>query len=241
MGRSALVAFLTSLATTVAAFAALTVADRRGALEFLHGRRGDVEVPSINGVSVEQARDLLRARDLLLTLQAERPDPAIPAGKVAGQVPLAGSRTPRGAAIQAFVSTGAGAVAIPTLTGARPDDAVEQLRNRKLSAGHRREEASDTVAAGLVIGTDPAAGRNVGPDSEVTLIISTGRAMKPIPKVLGLRMSKAKKALEEAGFKVGTTRTGSSDNYDDEVIIKQDPTENTPAALGSAVNLVINE
>src|SRR3954469_4529495 len=120
MGRSALVAFVTSLVTTIAAFAALTVADRRGALEFLHGRRGDVEVPSINGVSVEQARDLLRARDLLLTLQAERSDPAVPAGKVGGQVPLPGSRAPRGTAIQAFVSSGASAVAIPTLAGARP-------------------------------------------------------------------------------------------------------------------------
>ena len=73
MGRSALVAFLTSVFTTFAVFAALTVADRRGMLDFLHGGRGDVEVPSINGVSVEQARDLLRARDLLLTLQFERP------------------------------------------------------------------------------------------------------------------------------------------------------------------------
>ena len=228
MGRPALVAFLTSLITTAAAFAALTVADRRGMLDFLRGKRGDVEVPSINGVSVEQARDLLRARDLLLTLQAERPDPAIPAGKIAGQVPLAGSRTPRGAAIQAFVSTGASAVAIPTLTGARPDDAVEQLRNRKLAArSAAREEASETVAAGLVIGTDPPAGRSVAPDTEVTLIVSTGRALKPVPKVLGFRLSKAKKTLEEAGFKVGTTRTGSSDYYDEEVIIKQDPAENT--------------
>jgi beta-lactam-binding protein with PASTA domain len=240
MGRSALVAFVTSVATTLVVFAALTVADGRGLLAFLHGTRGDVEVPSINGLSVEQARDLLRARDLLLTLQAERPD-NVPAGKVAGQTPLGGSRAARGTSIQAFVSTGAAAVVIPTLTGARPDDAVEQLRNRKLAAGHRREEPSETVEAGLVIGTDPPAGRSVVPDAEVTLIISSGRSLKPIPKVLGMRLSRAKKVLEEAGFKLGTTRTGSSDNYDDEVTIKQDPAENTPAALGSAVNLVIND
>jgi len=241
MGRPALVAFFTSLVTTAAVFAGLTVAERHGALEFLHGKRGDVEVPSINGVSVEQARDLLRSRDLLLTLQAERPDPMVPAGKIAGQIPLAGSRTPRGAAIQAFVSTGASAVAIPTLTGARPDDAVEQLRNRKLAAGHRREEPSDTIAAGLVVRTDPPAGLSVAPDTEVTLIVSTGRTLKPVPKVLGFRLSKAKKTLEEAGFKVGTTRTGSSDYYDEEVIIKQDPAADTQIAPGSAVNLVVNE
>jgi serine/threonine-protein kinase len=240
MGRSALIAFVTSIVTTFVAFAALTVADRHGGLEFLHGGPGVVEVPSINGLSVEQARDLLRARELLLTLQAERPD-AVPAGKVAGQTPLGGSRTRRGTAIQAFVSTGAGAVAIPTLTGARPDDAVEQLRNRKLAAGHRREEPSETLAAGLVIGTDPPAGRAVAPDAEVTLIVSSGRTIKPIPKVLGMHLGKAQKVLEEAGFKVGTTRSGSSDNYDDDVTIKQDPAENTPAALGSAVNLVIND
>lgn len=241
MGRPALVAFLTSLFTTAAAFAALTVADRRGMLDFLHGNRGDVEVPSINGVSVEQARDLLRARDLLLTLQAERPDPIIPAGKIAGQVPLAGSRTPRGAAIQAFVSAGASAVAIPVLAGARPEDAVEQLRNHKLAPGHRREEASDTVAAGLVIGTEPPAGRSVAPDAEVTLIISTGRVLKAVPKVLGFRLGKAQKTLEAAGFKLGTTRTGSSDYYDEEVVIKQDPADSAMAAPGSAVNLVVNE
>jgi len=241
MGRSALVAFVTSLFTTAAVFIGLMVAERRGVLEFVHGKRGDVEVPSINGISVEQARDLLRARDLLLALQAERPDPAIPAGKIAGQVPMAGSRTPRGASIQAFISTGASAVAIPTLAGARPDDAVEQLRNRKLASGHRREEPSDTIAAGLVIRTEPAAGLSVAPDTDVTLIVSTGRVLKPIPKVLGFRMSKAKKTLEEAGFKVGTTRTGSSDYYDEEVIIKQDPAADTPTAPGTPVNLVLNE
>jgi serine/threonine-protein kinase len=241
MGRSALVAFFTSLVTTAAVFAALTVADRRGMLEFLHGGKGDVEVPSINGATVEQARDLLRARDLLLTLQFERPDPAIPAGKIAGQTPLPGSRIARGTAIQAYISSGAGAVAIPALAGARPDDAVEQLHNRKLAAGRRREEPSDTIAPGLVIGTDPPAGRSVALDTDVTLVVSTGRAQKAIPKVLGYRMSKAKKTLEDAGFKVGTTRTGSSDNYDEAVIIKQDPAADTLAAPGSPVNLVVNE
>ena len=50
-----------------------------------------------------------------------------------------------------------------------------------------------------------------------------------MPKVVGFRLSKAKKTLEEAGFKLGTTKTASSDYYDEEVIIKQDPAESTPA------------
>ncbi|HLK92861.1 MAG TPA: PASTA domain-containing protein [Polyangia bacterium] len=241
MGRSTLVAFVTSVITTVATFALLTVADRRGLLDVLHAGKGAVEVPSISGLSIEQARDLLRSRDLLLTLEDRRPDPAIPAGRIVAQTPLAGSRTPRGIAIQAFISSGASAVVIPTLTGARPDDAIDQLRNRKLVTGHRRDEPSATIAAGLLIGTEPPAGSAVAPDTDVTLVVSSGVAQKPVPKVLGFRLSKAKKALEDAGFKVGTTRTGSSDNYDDDVIIKQEPAAETLAPAASAVNLVVND
>ena len=56
-----------------------------------------------------------------------------------------------------------------------------------------------------------------------------------------MRASKAKKTLEEAGFKVGKTRYGSSDSYDEEVVIKQTPAESTAAAAGTVVDLVINE
>ena len=236
-----LAAFLTSLVTTVGVFFALTVADERGLLHFLHRERGDVEVPSITGVTVEQGRELLRARELLLTLQAERPDPNVPAGNIAGQVPLAGSRAARGTAIQAFVSSGASTTAVPNLAGYRPDDAVEQLRAHKLVPGRRQEVASETVAAGQVIGTDPPAGQSVAPGATISLVISTGTAARTVPKLLGLRVSKAKKVLEEAGFKLGATKVGSSNRYDEETIIKQTPAEFTLLAPGSAIDVVVNE
>ena len=120
-GRPVLSAFITSLLTTVVAFVALTAADRRGLFEFLRPApppaEGPVEVPSLVGATADQARELLQARGLLLTLKGERPDPAVAAGRIAAQVPLAGSRAPHGTAIEAFVSSGAGAVAIPALSG----------------------------------------------------------------------------------------------------------------------------
>jgi beta-lactam-binding protein with PASTA domain len=242
-GHPVLAAFLTSLVTTAAVFIGLTMAERRGHLEFLHGSRGptDVEVPSITGATVEQARELLRARELLLMLQAERPDPSVPAGSIAAQIPLAGSRAPRGSAIQAFVSSGAGTTTVPNLAGFRPEDAVEQLRARKLVPGRRQETASETVAAGLVLGTDPPASRAVAPGATITLVISTGPAPRPVPRVLGLRLSRAKKILEEAGFKVGSTRVGSSDRYDEETIIKQEPADKSLAVPGTPIDLVVND
>jgi len=239
-GHPVLAAFLTSLITTTGVFVALTVADGRGLLAFLH-RQGDVEVPSLTGVTVDQARELLRPRELLLTLLAERSDPAVPAGNIAGQVPLAGSRASRGTAVQAFVSSGASATTVPSLAGFRPEDALEQLRMRKLLPGLRREEASDTVAAGLVTGTDPPSGRTVAPGATVALMVSTGPAPRAVPKLLGLPLGKAKRLIAEAGFKLGTTRVGSSDRYDDEAIIKQEPAEASLATAGSEINIVVND
>jgi beta-lactam-binding protein with PASTA domain len=241
-GHPVLAAFLTSVVTTAAVFAVLTLADGRGLLAFLHPHgQADVEVPSLTGVTVEQARELLRPRELLLTLQAERPDPTIPAGNIAAQVPLAGSRAARGTAVQAFVSSGASATTVPSLAGYRPDDAVEQLRTRKLVPGRRQEAASDTVAAGLVVGTEPPTGQTVATNATVALIVSSGPAARAVPKLLGLQLGKAKKLIADAGFKLGTTKIGSSDRYDDETIIKQEPAEASLAAGGTEINIVVND
>jgi eukaryotic-like serine/threonine-protein kinase len=241
-GRPVLAAFVTALLTSTGVFAALTVADGRGLLGFLHShQQGDVEVPSLTGVTVEQARELLRPRELLLTLQAERADPVVSPGNIAGQVPLAGSRAARGTAVQAFVSSGAGATTVPNLVGYRPDDAVEQLRTLRLLPGRRQEEASDTVAAGLVIGTEPPTGRAVAPNAPVALIVSTGPTPRAVPKLLGLQLGKAKKLIADSGFKLGTTKIGSSDRYDDDTIIKQVPAEASLAPPGSLIDVVVND
>lgn len=241
-GHPVLAAFLTSLLTTASVFAALTAAEGRGLLAFLrpHGE-ADIEVPALTGVTVDQARELLRSRELLLTLQAERPDPAVPAGNIAGQVPLAGSRAARGTAIQAFVSSGASATMVPSLAGYRPDDAVEQLRTRGLVPGRRQEAASETVVAGLVIGTEPPAGQAVATNATVALVVSSGPAPRAVPRLLGLPLGKAKKLLAEAGFKLGTTKIGSSDRYDDDAIIKQEPAEASLAPAGSDINVIVND
>jgi serine/threonine-protein kinase len=241
-GHPVLASFITSIVTTVGVFLALTYAAQRGMLpEALRAGANEAEVPSVTGVTVEQARDLLAARGLLLTLQAERADPEVPAGKIAGQVPLAGSRAAKGTAVQAFVSSGAGLIAVPAVIGTRPDDAVEQLRSRKLLAGPRREVASATVAAGLVVETEPAVGKTVSPDTAIALLVSTGPSAKPVPKVVGLRASKAKKTLEDAGFKVGKIRYGSSDDHDEGIVLKQTPAELAAAEPGASVDLVVNE
>ncbi len=57
------------------------------------------------------------------------------------------------------------------------------------------EAASDTVAEGKVIETDPSGGTDVDPDSEVTLTISTGKPDLPVPSVVTLTRDEAEAKL----------------------------------------------
>lgn len=241
-GPSTVGTIVTSILTTVVTFVALRAADQHGLLKILGGAGGgDAEVPAIVGMSPDQARELLKGRELLLTLEAERPDPKIPAGRIAAQTPLPGSRAMHGDSIAAVVSRGVGEVAVPLLAGLKPEDGARQLADKQLQAGPSRQEASATVAPGLVIGTDPPAGKTVGPGSAVTMIVSSGVATKPVPKVVGIGLSRAKKIIEEAGFKVGSTKYAYSERYDGAVVLKQDPAEGAPAAPGSEIQLIVNE
>jgi beta-lactam-binding protein with PASTA domain/tRNA A-37 threonylcarbamoyl transferase component Bud32 len=111
-----------------------------------------------------------------------------------------------------YFGVGPGAqLTIPDVTSESPDAATEILSDMGLVVS-RVDEASVSVPAGSVIGTDPAQGDRVDRDSAVTLRVSTGPTPLPLPQVIGLDQVDAKNALEQAKFTLGdTTQVFSSD------------------------------
>lgn len=64
------------------------------------------------------------------------------------------------------------------------------------------QEASDTVAAGKVIRTDPASGTQVKKGADVAVYVSTGPAPRVLPEVTGLTVQQATSKLEGMGLVV---------------------------------------
>jgi serine/threonine-protein kinase len=64
------------------------------------------------------------------------------------------------------------------------------------------QEASDTVDAGKVIRTDPAAGTQVKKGADVAVYVSTGPAPRVLPEVTGLTVQQATSKLEGMGLVV---------------------------------------
>jgi beta-lactam-binding protein with PASTA domain len=200
-----------------------------------------VEVPPIAGLSPEQARGLLEPRGLLLVLDSEKPDDRVSPGTLCEQTPLGGSRLRRGDLVHASLARSGGPHLVPKLVGLTADAARELLATAKLRVGRISDGPSDTIPRGQVAAVAPEVGTEVKIDSTVDLTLSMGPSTKEVPKVIGKRMSSAKKLLEEAGFSVGATKYGSNDDYDQGIVISQNPAAGSQASPGVKIDLTLND
>lgn len=90
-------------------------------------------------------------------------------------------------------------VIIPSVQGASVATATATLEAADLVvAENQREEFSVTVPAGMVTGTDPAAGESVSHGGTVTLIVSKGPKSLDMPAVLGLTEDAARAELGDS-------------------------------------------
>ncbi|RBQ14241.1 Stk1 family PASTA domain-containing Ser/Thr kinase [Spongiactinospora rosea] len=95
-------------------------------------------------------------------------------------------------------------VAIPDVTNQQATAAAKALTDAGLKVV-QVTEYSNEVEEDAVIGTDPAAGTEVPPQSEVKLKVSKGKKQVVVPDVIGQSPEDAKAALEAEGFTVSVS------------------------------------
>jgi serine/threonine-protein kinase len=200
-----------------------------------------VEVPPLLGLSPEQARGLLEPRGLLLVLDAEKPDDHVPAGTISEQTPLGGSRLRRAGEVHASIARAGAPLPVPKVVGLTVDAARDVITQSRLRVGRLVDAPSDTMARGLVIAASPAPGAEVRADTAIDLTLSAGPTTQPVPSVIGKRLATAKGLLEKAGFAVGGTKYGSNDDYEQGIVIGQNPPAGAQASPGVKIDLTIND
>ena len=93
-------------------------------------------------------------------------------------------------------------IVVPGLTKMSVKDATESLEKLGLKSEKREDEYSADVDFGLVVRTDPAAGRKVQKGAKITLVISLGPEPPHIvPDLKGMSLEAAIALLEENGLK----------------------------------------
>jgi serine/threonine-protein kinase len=95
-------------------------------------------------------------------------------------------------------------VTIADVRGDTPEAARLILEEQGVVVSDQLAEAYDLeIEAGLVAGTDPAAGESIDRDTVVTIVVSLGPEPTTVPDVVGQPEADARAALVGAGFEVG--------------------------------------
>ncbi len=165
---------------------------------------------------------------------------SIVAGHVISSDPAAASEVAPGSAVAYVVSTGPAPVAVPDLVDRPEAAAIAALIEAGLVPGTRSEAASDSIVAGHVISSDPAAASEVAPGSAVAYVVSTGPAPVAVPDLVDRPEAAAIAALIEAGLVPGTRSEAASDSIVAGHVISSDPAAASEVAPGSAVAYVVS-
>lgn len=193
------------------------------------------EVPSLAGMSLDAAGEVLQARGLTLRVSDKQPHATVPVDAVVAQEPLAGSVLPTQSPVSVTLSSG------PPQKAPLPDVSGQSLANamRALEAAGLVVGTVTGPPDGLVDHSEPAAATPVAPGARVSLaLVAEG---VPVPKLIGLSWPRARKVLKESGLEPGKVRVRYDDNRDALIVLQQSPEAGTSVAPGSSVDIVRNE
>ncbi len=139
-------------------------------------------VPRVGRLAVATAQQALRNAGFSTTMGTSQFSDTVTKGSVIGTSPAIGSRVSKGAVVTLIVSKGAHEATVPQVTGSALADAQSALRQAGLIPGKVVNQASTTIATGIVISTTPAAGQEWPVNKPVSLVVSSGQ---PVPNFVG--------------------------------------------------------
>jgi eukaryotic-like serine/threonine-protein kinase len=194
-----------------------------------------VSVPIVVGQTLDSARTEIERAGLQVDVR-RRADRA-PRDIIFDQAPNAGSKVDDGSTVAVFVSNGPGTVKVPDVVGIAEADAKRRVRAAGLRAQVQRE-SSVKVPIGIVIRTDPSAGRPVDRRSEVTLVVSSGPEQVAVPDVTGQDEQQAVAALREKGLTAVVREKASTEPAG--TVVSQSPVGGQQIDQGSTVTIFVS-
>ena len=133
-------------------------------------------------------------------------------------------------------------VKVPDVRGMTVDEATTTLSKKKLGIKIAKQEASDTYEKGTIIRQDPEGDSKVDKNTEVRVVVSTGKEIKTVqvPDVSGKDENSAQKALEAKNLVV-EFKSEYNDSVDEGKVISTDPAAGTEVKEGTTVTMIVSQ
>ena len=207
----------------------------------LMNQKADVVLGDYSGMTQEEVNASQQVASGQITVNWEQEySNDYAAGYVYKQSPVAGRTVREGQSVTLTVSLGIQYVTVPDLTNYVQADGEQQLKDLGVSV-LVTQAVDETVAAGSIIRTDPAAGSQVPAGTTVVVYVSRPQVATTtkVPSLVGMNVNDARTLLVQNKLGLGSQSTEYSDQPEG-TIISQNPGAGASIKLNSRVSVVVS-
>jgi serine/threonine-protein kinase len=167
--------------------------------------QSEVTVPDLLGKQEEEAKKIVEDLGLDFKVADREFSNEYDEGEVIKQNVGERTKIKENYPLEVIISKGAEDITVPNLIGRYAIEAGVILKDAGLKEGKVKEEYSDKVPAGEIIGQSPSADTPAELDDEVDYVVSLGTENKKstMPNLIGLDLQTAKSKITNSGLSVG--------------------------------------
>lgn len=161
------------------------------------------EMPTVEGMQAEEARRLLVAAGMYVSLDYVESDIVATGQVISADVP-AGNMVEEGSVITLTVSSGVEGVIVPEVSGYTYEDAANRLTKMGFLV-NKLEDYSDTIDEGLVFYQNPVSNVKAPRGSVITVTVSKGKenVKKRVPYLIGMEQTEGTLEAISNGLQIG--------------------------------------
>lgn len=146
-----------------------------------------------------------------------------------------------GRSIYDFFTPATGTLLAPSFVGQTEGDAITQAQRLRIRALVVARTPSDRYPVGVVMNQEPPAGAQIREGRQVSLIVSAGLQIFPMPDLRYESQREVNLDLSHYKLVLGKVKTVSSNDVPAGRVVAQDPAPLTSARVGTVVNLTLSK
>ncbi len=200
-----------------------------------------VDMPSVSGMNIEDARSTLTGLGLITDIVYEESD-TVDEGVVISANISAETQLEKGSTVTLTVSSGSQGVEVPELSGKSFDEANTALVNMGFLV-NKMEAYSDTIEAGVVISQTPYSGNKAPKGSVITITVSLGKEEVKIrvPNLIGRSEEDGTFEAIELGIAIGSVTYVYSDEVPEGNICYQSFSHGSWVEPGTEMDIKVSQ
>jgi len=204
-------------------------------------RSTEVTVPDLRGVDLDEAHRMVEPVELVLQVDNQRHDPAVPSGHVLDQVPPPGASVRRGRKVKLIVSLGGEVLEVPDLVTHAARAVEIELRQEGFIPGDEARVYRTEAETGVVIAQVPPAGSPAVPNTRVHRLVSDGprTATWVMPDLTRLSREEAERWIRTSGFRRGAVRRVRMSGHVSDSVVGQLPLAGYPVRSRDVIELTV--